>query len=353
MMKILKIVGFVFLLLIVAFGIFLVYFSLTDYNPQKRILIFESKKPDTINLENLNLSFLCWNIGYGGLGKEMDFFYDGGTNVRTTQAKTIKNLNEIKKFILKNDSVDFILLQEIDICSKRSYFIDEAKAISYVVPDFFQSFGTNYLVKFVPVPLANPMGKTNSGLLTLSRYIPVSSERFNLPGDYPWPKKLFMLDRCILVNRYILTNCKQLIVVNIHNSAFDDGSLKKQEMNYLIKFILEEYNKGNYICAGGDWNQNPPGFQSEKFISEIKYENFQLTQIEYNCFPDNWKWGYDRMIPTNRSLKASYDPILTSKTILDFYLISPNLEYIVIQSHDLGFENSDHQPVFTVVRAKK
>ncbi|MCK4464260.1 MAG: hypothetical protein KAU83_01000, partial [Bacteroidales bacterium] len=145
-MKIIKTFAFVILVLVVLFGIFLGYFSLTDYNPEERILIFKSDEPDTLNAENLNLSFLCWNIGYGGLGKEMDFFYDGGSHVRTSKEITVNNLDKINDFLVKNDSIDFILLQEVDTHSKRSYFVDETEAIGYVVPDYFQSFSTNYLV---------------------------------------------------------------------------------------------------------------------------------------------------------------------------------------------------------------
>ncbi len=352
-MKIIKTFGFVILVLVILFGLFLGYFSLTDYNPEERILIFKSDEPDTLNAKTLNLSFLCWNIGYGGLGKEMDFFYDGGSHVRTSREITVNNLDKIYNFLVKNNSIDFILLQEVDTHSKRSYFVDETEAIGNVVPDYFQSFSTNYLVKFVPVPPTNPMGKVTSGLLTLSKFTPVSSERYNFPGDYAWPMKLFMLDRCFLVNRYILTNGKQLLIINTHNSAFDDGSLKKQEMNYLKKFILEEYKQGNYILVGGDWNQNPPGFTPGKFIRNIEYENFQLAAIENNYLPDTWSWLYDETIPTNRSLKAPYDPELTSKTILDFYLISPNLKCLGTSTQDLEFENADHQPVFTIVQLRE
>ena len=33
--------------------------------------------------DSAEISLLTWNIGYCGLDKEMDFFYDGGTKVIT------------------------------------------------------------------------------------------------------------------------------------------------------------------------------------------------------------------------------------------------------------------------------
>ena len=44
----------------------------------------------------------------------MDFFYDGGTKVFTPREKCIENLDAVKRFIDNNDSIDFILIQEID-----------------------------------------------------------------------------------------------------------------------------------------------------------------------------------------------------------------------------------------------
>jgi len=72
-----------------------------------------------------------------------------------------------------------------------------------------------------------------------------------------------MLDRCFLVNRYPLKNGKELLIVNTHNSAYDNGTLKKQEMAFLKQWLLDENNKGNYIVVGGDWNQCPPRFKPD------------------------------------------------------------------------------------------
>ena len=42
-----------------------------------------------------SLKIVAWNIGYGGLGSNMDFFYDGGTRIRDTKARTLENLKGI------------------------------------------------------------------------------------------------------------------------------------------------------------------------------------------------------------------------------------------------------------------
>ena len=46
-----------------------------------------------------------------------------------------------------------------------------------------------------------------------------------------------MLDRCFLVNRYPVSNGNELLMINTHNSAYDDGSLRKQQMDFLKDFL--------------------------------------------------------------------------------------------------------------------
>lgn len=343
-MKIVKKIILALIIVIILFGLFLLYAMITDYKPPEEEILFESNQPDTLNPDN-KLTLLLWNIGYCGLGEDMDFFYDGGSQVRTSPEITLENLSFVRQFLLDNDSCDFILLQEVDQNSKRTYRINEIDTFDIALPDHHPFFALNYRVKFVPLPPTSPMGLVNSGLLTLSKHLPSSSVRYNFPGDYSWPTNLFMLDRCFLVNHYPLQDGKELLVINSHNSAFDDGSLKAQEMDYLKQFLLDEYRKGNYIIVGADWNQNPPGFSPNQFSAELTYKRFQLNAIPADFMPEEWKWVYYPLIPTNRNLAAPYDPEQSTVTILDYFLLSPNLHFSSVQTIDLSFKHTDHQPV--------
>jgi hypothetical protein len=71
------------------------------------------------------LSMITWNIGYAGLGKEMDFFYEGGRQVRPSFELSEKYLEGIISYIGLNRSTDFFLFQEVDLRSKRSYNKDQ------------------------------------------------------------------------------------------------------------------------------------------------------------------------------------------------------------------------------------
>jgi endonuclease/exonuclease/phosphatase family metal-dependent hydrolase len=347
MKKFFKIIVIILLLLVLGFAGLILTAIILDYDPEETTLVSETaevfKLPDTLEFDILN-----WNIGYCGLGQEMDFFYDGGVNVRTTRESTITNLKGVLDFLKRHDSIEFFLLQEVDIESKRSYRMNQFDSISAIFSQYHAFFGKNYDVFFVPTPPAEPYGKVHSGLMSLSKYKPEMVIRYSFPGKYAFPKGLFMLDRCFLVKRYPVENGKELILINTHNEAYDDGSHRKAQMEYLRNFLMLEYQKGNYLVVGGDWNQCPPEIQTS--IEGYIFDDKDFSPINKEYLPDEWKWIFKNDIPTNRRVMRSWDKTATPVTVIDFFLISPNVENISIQNIDLGFKHSDHHPVLAKFR---
>jgi len=347
MSKAVKIFWIIFLILFSIVLVFLIYATITDYKPKERIILYSN--PKAPYLTDSVFTLMTWNIGYCGMSKQMDFFYDGGTQTRLSKDITLQNVDGIKQFISSHsDSLDFILLQEVDTNAKRTYHINEFKILKQSIGVFRCFFATNYNVKFIPVPLKSPYGKVIAGLVSCSRYEPYEVVRYSFPGNFAWPKGLFMLDRCFSVMRFHLKDGKDFLVINTHNSAFDDGSLRRKQMAFLKDFITSEYNKGNYILVGGDWNQVPPHYNP-------KYTDFVKDSV-YLGVPDTllpqWQWVYDPSMPTNRNADQKYDKSKTPTKIIDFYLLSPNIELEYIKTEDLNFEYSDHQPVFMRIKLK-
>ncbi len=344
--KVIKALLVLVLFIILVFAGIIVYAIISDYKPEEKTIVFNSNKPDILN-DSLEISLMTWNIGYCGLDRDMDFFYDGGTKVMTPEKNCLENLEAVKKFLRSNDSIDFFLIQEVDINSKRSYHFDEFDTLSKVLEDYHPFFATNYKVFFVPVPPASPMGKVLSGIALFSKHQPSSSVRYTFPGQYGFPKQLFMLDRCFIVNRYPLKNGKDLVLINTHNEAFDPGQIRKAQMAYLKEFLLSEYSKGNYIIAGGDWNQSPPDFKPQFSGNQVNKDQMMMTS---DYLPPEWKWVYDNSNPSNRTVIAAYDPATTTTTVIDIFLLSPNVKGISVNCINLNFENSDHNPVRVKVR---
>ena len=323
------------------FLFFLTYSTIDNYTPPPEEIVFTSEQQKPI--ADSVFSMVTWNIGYAGLDSSMDFFYDGGKNVRPEKEDVKRNLDKILQTLDMFKGYDFILLQEVDVRSKRSYRTNMLKKISGSFQGYSSLFGKNYDVAFVPLPLKEPMGKVVSGLQTLSRQTPAEAVRHSFPGNYAWPTSLFMLDRCFLVSRHPLASGKELVIVNTHNSAYDDGSLRQQQMDYLKDFLLAEYSGGNYVVVGGDWNQCPAGF-IPAFNGEV-FDRDELTFIEEGYPAASWTWAYDAAIPTNRRVMIPYTRGKTPTTVIDFFLLSPNIELIATSGIDIEFTPSDHQPV--------
>jgi endonuclease/exonuclease/phosphatase family metal-dependent hydrolase len=336
------------LAMVLMFALFVLYGTVSDYRPDEETLL--SEQADAPVLTDSIFDLIIWNIGYCGLGHEMDFFYDGGKQVRSEEASVKANLHDVLDVATRLDSCDFFLFQEVDVKSKRSYRINQFEALVNDLEGFYAAFGKNYDVFFVPLPVSSPYGRVLSGIATLGRTEPLSSVRHSFPGNYAWPKGTFMLDRCFLVNRYPLAGGGQLVLVNTHNSAYDDGTLRKEQMEHLHGFLVEEYEKGNHIIVGGDWNQTPAGFQP-KFRNNI-FDTIQLTYIEEGYLPGDWTWLYDPTVPTNRRLAIPYDPAHSPTTVIDYYLLSPNIVPVDVQGVNLGFVSSDHQPVLARVKLR-
>jgi endonuclease/exonuclease/phosphatase family metal-dependent hydrolase len=353
--KIFKSVLILITVLVLGFIGLILYAVISDYKPKEEEMISQSVSPSLLK-DSHTFSLLTWNIGYAGLDKDMDFFYDGGTKVITPEKNCHENISGISDFLRRNDTIDFMLIQEIDRNSKRSYRIDQYQRMSEKLTGYEHSFAKNYDVFFVPMPPANPMGKVLSGIAIYSKFIPASSTRFSLPGDYGFPTQLFQLDRCFMVNRYKIENEKELVLINTHNEAFDKGGyIRKAQMEKLREFALNEYRSGKYIIIGGDWNQYPPDFKpsftdNKGFVGQVG--NFDLVGIESDFMPGEWKWIYDSSTPSFRTVIAAYDPAATLTSVCDIFLISPNIESVSVKCHNLGFANSDHNPVIIKARLK-
>ncbi|MBN2636322.1 MAG: hypothetical protein JXR61_08625, partial [Prolixibacteraceae bacterium] len=333
------------------FGVIIVVGSITNYRPEPVTELNVEETGIISEISDTTFTLLSWNIGYGGLGADMDFFYDGGTKVKPDKNLVSKYTSGIFGFLQSVDSIDFILLQEVDKNSARTSKLDETKLVESVLSDHTASFGTNYDVWFVPIPLFNPLGKIEMGQMILSKYHPAEALRYSYFSKYAWPKRLFMLDRCFLVSRFSLANGKEMIVLNTHNSAYDDnGKLREMEMPLIRDFMIGEFEKGNYVVAGGDWNQNPPGYNPEQV--DKTYPAVYREKLREDIFPPDWQFIFDPSHPTNREIDAPLTPGKTEVTIIDYFILSPNIKVEQINVVPLNFQNSDHNPVLIKLNIK-
>lgn len=321
----------------------LIYGTLTDFNPPSLIKIAPVSTaramPDSI------VTLLTWNIGYTGQGAKADFFYDGGKQVRAQLEEVEAYRKGIADFLASNADVDVFLIQEIDSLARRSYHLDQVNYFGDHLPGYTRAFATNYDVKFVPMPLLNPMGRVVSGLATYSRLPADGFERHSFDSQFRWPTRIFFLDRCFLSHRTPMPDGNDLVVINTHCSAYDtSGVMVADEIKKMVTFAHNEYLKGHYVVMGGDWNQCPPGYTP---IDPSGGHNEHVLSDDQ--LPSGWRWVADVTTPTNRKLNAPYSP-QSYTTVIDHFAVSPNLNVLAVKGIDQQFAWSDHQPVKLTVK---
>ena len=347
----LKVIGGVAAVAALSFGILLVFITITEYRPQAQEPAEVANNTATVQ-EYVELAkpidIISWNIGYCGLGASQDFFMDGGAMVRPS------NKNEVEENLagviqtLKQNPADFYLIQELDKASKRSYYIDQTTALAESL-DTTLAYTYNFKALFVPYPLS-PIGKVASGVGLFTRYPFTEAYRFALPVPFKWPVSTVNLKRCMLITRFPLECGKELVIAVLHLEAYDEGEGKIAQTKAVADFIRAEYETGNYVIAGGDFNQTFPGTRSFFPL----YDGLWAPGIiDADLLPAGWQFAVDEQTPSCRLNNAPYMPALTDETIrekwqyyvIDGFIVSPNISVLSVETLDESFRYADHNPV--------
>lgn len=141
------------------------------------------------------------------------------------------------------------------------------------------------------------------------------------------------------------------MLINLHLSAWDvKGNIRNQELTFLKDLASTEYNLGNYVVMGGDWNSVLPGVRLDQFPSRDKPSRY-LKTLSQDLFPKGWHWGIDTSHPSNRQVNSPYVRGKNFVTIIDGFLVSPNVRIESTGVLALDFQDSDHEPVIVSVAA--
>ena len=347
MKKFFKILLILVLVLVLGLAALIGWLSATEYQPAPvEDLAPLSDAAEKELPQGTKLELLSWNIGYAGLGKDSDFVLDGGENMRAADKATVQRYLAGVEKTIADGNYDLVLLQEVDTNSARTYSINEADKLAF--GDAFCAL--NYSCGYVPNPntyFIKPFGRINSGLLSCSDYEIARSERQALPCPFSWPLRIVNLKRCLLVSYLPIEGSDaELVLVNLHLEAYDDGEGKLAQTKQLMDFLSDEYRKGNYVIAGGDFNQVFPG--ALEAYPNSHPENWIPGVLEESSLPEGFSFVYDLSVPSCRLLNQPYDPSDTANTqhyVIDGLIVSPNVTVEAAETLDLGFENSDHNPV--------
>jgi len=213
------------------------------------------------------IKVMTWNIRFGA-GRTPWFGDSCGDRVILATNEVYNNLERLVRKI-NEVKPDIILLQEVDVESKRSGYIDQVQWILNHTYFNYGVYASMWEAQYIP---SDGLGRINTGNAILSRWKITEAERIQLPlrGDQDAFTKYFYLRRNILKTKIDLPGVDNFYVVNTHLSAFSTDDTKKKQVER-FKAELDKLNSlGAVFVTGGDFNLLPPRLDSTDFCDEDK-----------------------------------------------------------------------------------
>lgn len=359
MKKTLKIIGItllaIVLVLVLAAGAYVIY-VVAEYDRIPDNQSLEIAGGATARLEKgTEYTVVTYNIGFGAYTPDFSFFMDSGvmadgTEVYGEYGKAIDKRHVINAVsgaaaVLAAQNADFILAQEVDIDGDRSYNVNQLDMLTEAIGENYdRAFAINFHSAYLMYPLNDFHGKNTAGIATFSRYDITESVRRSYPVDDGFAK-FFDLDRCFMVNRVPVADGKELVLINSHMSAYDEGgTIREQQLQMLNAVIAAEYAAGNYVIVGGDFNhdladslgafpseQQTPGW-AYPLTDDMVADGFRVVATKQG-------------VGTCRDAEIPYEKGVNYITVLDGFIVSDNVKTVSIENIDTDFQYSDHNPV--------
>lgn len=288
------------------------------------------------------------NCGFGAYTPDFTFFMDGGTDSWAKSKDSATACIDAAAEEALSFQPDFVLFQEVDTDSTRSYHIDQASQLKSHFADMSSVFAVNYHSAFLMYPFTQPHGASNSGLLTVSRADITSAERRSLEISTGFSKFLD-LDRCYSVSRIPVDNGKELVLYNVHLSAYGGSdAIRTSQMTQLLSDMQAEYEAGNYCVCGGDFNHDFTGDSTQTLNGGSQKEFGWAMPFPDDLLPDGilkcTQYDDENLIPTCRNCDVPYGPECMI-FVIDGFLVSKNVTVRELHNVDAGFAYSDHNPV--------
>lgn len=290
------------------------------------------------SLEGDALSITIWNLGYAGLGAESDFSVDGGKNYLPPSRKvTRKNLDGIERELQKTGA-DVILLQETARASLLTRGADSVAGAAAALEGRDNAFSADFASLLMPPPL-----RSRHGLFSSVGVGGARREIVPLPLE---PQFIMGMSRRLYHMHVVRLPAPggDWTVINVHLSAFDEGAnVRLEQLRAVLDYAEAEYEKGRRVVIGGDWNYEfhrtgRPTTTDEKYL-------FWVHPFPYRELAGGWDVAVDKETPSVRTNERPYKKGENFTTVIDGFVISPNVKTESVKTRDLDFQYSDHQPV--------
>lgn len=349
MKKILKFLLGIILLALLSVGLYVsyVFVSFDRIEDKTELQISQFAKDQHLNTKT-QYRVVSFNIGFGAYSDDYSFFMDGGQYSRALSKQAVIDNTSGSIEHIKKLNPTFTLFQEVDIDGTRSYHVNQQTLIEQELEGYSTVFSMNYDSPYLLYPLQSPHGKNKAGLLTLSKVQIDSALRRSLPIE-EGVTKVIDLDRCYSVHRIPVAGDKELVLYNIHLSAYTtDPSTAINQMKMLFKDMDKESQKGNYVIAGGDFNKDLLGDSLSIFKQGSAADANWAQPIDTTLIPDSLQlvapFDKDNPVPSCRNADQAYSKDNFVLTV-DGFVVSNNVKVKKAFVENAQFKTSDHNPV--------
>lgn len=293
---------------------------------------------------------VSYNIGFGAYTADFTFFMDDGKESRARSKESVVECVNGTGEAALSFGPDLVLYQEVDTDSTRSHHVDETELLRGLHREqgkWDSVFAQNYHSAYLMYPFTEPHGASNSGILTMSRLHITDALRRSLPIAEDL-KKFLDLDRCYSISRIPVENGRELVVFNVHLSAYGtDASQGNAQLEMLFGDLEAEYAKGNYVLCGGDFNHDFTGDSVEYFNPGTDQDYSWSQPFPADLLPAGFSRCIDyagEKISTSRRADIPYseDSFIV---ILDGFIVSDNIVCREVRNEDFRYQYTDHNPV--------
>lgn len=208
-----------------------------------------------------SLQVMTWNIKFGG--GRIDFFFDCfGDRVLMSHDEVTRSLQGLARKIRQVDP-DILLLQEVDVRSKRGAFVDQLQWLLDHTALSYGAYASQWRADFVP---SDGLGAMDDGNAILSRWPLAEATRIALPlrEDQDALTAYFYLRRNLLTAKLELPGGPRVGIVATHSEAYSKDGTKLRHIQRLHDQIQQMAESTDIVIAGGDLNSIPPGSVKRK-----------------------------------------------------------------------------------------
>lgn len=335
-MRALKIIAALVVVLGVYVGAFMTANHSVAAKPQD---VTREAAPQPLPAAGETLDILTWNLGYAGLGAGSNFAVDGGTDYFPPSRTAVReNVAGIEAFLQGQDA-DVVLVQEIAQGGPVNYWINLRGRVDRAFRERERIFYADFKTRLLPWPLRMVHGQAiySTRAVDNTDLVSLPAENSGILG---------------VRRRYgaPVIRTGNWTIASVHLAAFDDdATVRTRQLRELLAWAQGEYESGRHVVLGGDWNlqlveTDFPNTTEERFL-------FWLFPFPDDALAEGWRIAADPSTPSVRTNERAYRPGENYTTIIDGFIVSPNVSVESVRGFDLGFAHSDHQPVRVRVRA--